>query len=230
MQVPPFSNQRSAQPTDSDSSRTTRAETAIPQAGNGSGREFWPVLLVHGWRGRLWHLEPLRRYLLAAGWATNRILALEFHDTFGSNLDHADEIALAVALLRERTGSRFVDIVAHSMGGLATRWYLGNDPTAPVRRVIYLATPHAGTWLAHAAGGPGAIEMRPGSEFLRQLQRLPSHATVRSFTIRTALETHVFPWRSALLPGATDHRVPFAMHAVMPMSLSVCRSIRRLLL
>jgi triacylglycerol esterase/lipase EstA (alpha/beta hydrolase family) len=46
-------------------------------------------------------------------------------------------------------------IVAHSMGGLATRaWLRAFSADARVHRVITLGTPHGGTWLGAGARLP----------------------------------------------------------------------------
>ena len=42
-----------------------------------------------------------------------------------------------------------VYLVAHSVGGLATRWYLLTHDPAPVRRAAFLGSPHRGTLAAH---------------------------------------------------------------------------------
>jgi triacylglycerol lipase len=206
-----------------DTVTSTLSSPRSVQAGRRSGPV--PVLLVHGWNGRPSEFHPLERHLLAHGWPRESIRILQFHDRWGSNIEHADEIAEAtVALGRNREDGR-VDIVAHSMGGLATRWFLAQGPApTPVRRAIFIATPHAGTWLAWAAWGAGGPEMRPGSEFLRRLNEagIPQH--VDTCTIRTRLETRVWPARHTILPGARDFCVSTTTH---PRLLRNRRVLRR---
>jgi triacylglycerol lipase len=150
-------------------------------------------------------------------------MCLDFADTWGSNVDHAAEIGAAVRRLRDRTGSPLVDIVAHSMGGLATRWFIAfSSQPAPVRSVIFIATPHRGTWTSLLAWGDSAAELRPDSDFLRTLRNRPFPDHIRTFTIRTRLETHVMPATSAMWPGSVDDRlVSFPPHAFLPRSRSV---------
>ena len=78
-----------------------------------------PVLLVPGWFDTERDLAALRIRLLSAGWPVESVVALTFVRPTGSNEEHAEEIAEAVRALRESTGAPKVDVVAHSMGGLA---------------------------------------------------------------------------------------------------------------
>jgi triacylglycerol lipase len=159
-------------------------------------------------------MTRLERFLLGSGWDRDFVHILEFRDVCGSNLEHADEIADAVDRLRSQTGTDRVDIVAHSMGGLATRWYMANGPApSPVRRAVFIGTPHGGTWLAWLAWGQGGREMRPGSAFLQSLDEVGIPEHVETFTIRTLLETRVWPARNAILDSADgDFSLRFATH------------------
>jgi triacylglycerol esterase/lipase EstA (alpha/beta hydrolase family) len=122
------------------------------------------------------------------------VRTMTFRDPTGSNVDHAEEIDSLVSELMTETGAAHVDIVAHSMGGLATRWYLNTHPDAPVRRVAFLATPHQGTLSAHVAWGDGRDEMLPESLFLEALN-------------------HVLPGESATLRGVVDYVVCCPTHS-----------------
>ena len=171
------------------------------------------VLLVPGWSDRKTVLRPLERHLLAAGWPRTHVRALGFRDRFGGNVEHAHEIADAVDALRADTRSEHVAVVAHSMGGLALRWYLTRlDGARRVRQAIFLATPHQGTWLAWLALGAGARDMRPGSVFLRELNAFALPDSVTATCVRTPLDFRVFPPASALLAGTAATVVRSSTH------------------
>lgn len=162
-----------------------------------------PVLLVPGWGDDAVSLVPLRRRFTAAGWPESRVSILSFRDPVGSNSAHAVEIDRAVRILRGLTGEPQVDVVAHSMGGLATRQFLldGEEATA-VRRVVFLGTPHRGTVVAVLSWGDGGREMVPGSVFLSRLNEEPAvPAGVRALAIRTPIDSRVIPASSAILRG-----------------------------
>ncbi len=139
-----------------------------------------PIILVHGWNGgeftwpspgQLQALEDrLHRdiYLFTyrTGIVANRYPPLEL---------------LEEKLDRFLSAYPTVDIVAHSMGGLLLRQYLSHHPENPVRRVVFLSTPHFGTNAAQILSGLASIsaegniqasEIRPGSDFLWQLNNL----------------------------------------------------------
>jgi triacylglycerol lipase len=185
-----------------------------------------PVLLVPGWSDRPRALGPLRAGLLRAGWPESHVRALGFRDRWGSNVEHASEIGTAAAALLDATGAARLDIVAHSMGGLAVREFLhAARASAPVRRVVFLGTPHRGTLVAWLAWGAGAPEMRPGSEFLGRLAAAPLPAGVETMTIRARLDLRVIPALSACLDRAPDTCVPWVTHRGLLRSSRVRRLV-----
>jgi triacylglycerol lipase len=189
-----------------------------------------PVLLVPGWFDTDRDLAALRIRLISAGWSSDYVESLSFHDPTGSNVDHAAEIAAAVEVLRARTGAPQVDLVAHSMGGLATRRYLLDVDAGRVRRVVFVGTPHRGTLTAYVAFGKARDEMIPGSPFLDSLNARPAVPEgVDAITIRTPMDTAILPGESATLEGYRDHQVCCPTHAGLLRDLEVFRLIRRFL-
>ena len=114
-----------------------------------------PVLLVHGVlvdANTSWHdphdQEGLAPYLSRKG---KRVFALTFAHRHGDNTLWAEQIAWAIARIREVTGVSEVDVVAHSKGTVAARtlvsgirhsWMTpyGKD----VRKLVLLGGPHLG--------------------------------------------------------------------------------------
>lgn len=187
-----------------------------------------PVLLVPGWLDSERDLAALRLRLVSAGWDADAVEALSFRDPTGSNLDHAHEIQAAASALLERTGASELDVVAHSMGGLATRAWLGMGGRA--RRVVFVASPHRGTYSAYLAWGEGSSEMRPGSTFLASLNAAePVPDGVQALTIRTPIDTHIVPGESATLGGVPDIQVCCPTHAGLLRDVEVFRIVRHFL-
>jgi triacylglycerol lipase len=171
------------------------------------------VLLVPGWSDGPRSLWLLERRLRRAGWPPDCVRRLGFRNRYGSNLDHAREIGAAIAEFRRGTVVPVVDVVAHSMGGLAVREHLRqHGEHAGIRRVAFLGTPHAGTIVARLAWGGGASEMLPGSEFLLRLGEAGLPRSVRALTIRARYDLRVLPSPHGVLPASPDVVIPWTTH------------------
>lgn len=193
---------------------TTAPSTATSPVPPTPGPGDVPVVLVPGWLDTGRDLAAMRIRLLGAGWPPGYVETITFAEPTGSNREHAEELARAIDDLLGATGADSVDIVAHSMGGLATRWYLRTQNGAPVRRVVFIGSPHRGTLSAHLAWGGGREEMMPGSPFLDALNAAkPVPDGVEAITIRTVVDTHVVPGESASLPGIPDYELCCPTHA-----------------
>ncbi|MEX1181913.1 MAG: alpha/beta fold hydrolase [Gemmatimonadota bacterium] len=173
------------------------------------------VLLVPGWSDTALRLRACSDYLVQSGWSAGHVRRLDFRDRFGSNVGHAEEVADAVAALSAATGQPRVAVVAHSMGGLALRRCLIDTNGSAVHTAVFVGTPHMGTLVAWAAWGRGGAEMRPGSEFLRDLNARSLPPTVRAVCLRTPIDTRVIPGSSAWLEGTECMTVRLPPHSRM---------------
>ena len=182
--------------------------------GSGPTAVDWiPVLLVPGWSDGPATMEPLEALLEEAGWPAAWVERIEFRDPVGSNVEHARELSEALDRLRKETGAERVDLVAHSMGGLAARYLLVNGGADAIRRVVFVATPHRGTLTAYLAWGEGGKEMHPGSMFLMDLQAFRSVPSgIEALTVRTKVDFHVLPPESATLVGVPDVEICCPTH------------------
>ena len=168
------------------------------------------VVLVHGFvcnRG-LWN--PWMHRLRDAGVPYT---AINLEPVFGSIERYAALVDQAVQRVTTATGVVPV-VVAHSMGGLAVRAWL-RDPThaARVHSVVTIATPHAGTALAHLAFSKNTRQMRPGGPWLQALQRVEAESPRPPFTCYFShCDNIVFPASHAMLAGATNQHVPGVAH------------------
>lgn len=154
-----------------------------------------PVILVPGWLGRSRDMMALKERLVRDGWPEDRVFPIEFDDPVGSSFDHAVELAAIIRDALRETGASSVDIIAHSMGGLAV-WALLQEQgdELPIDRTVFMGTPFLGTVTAYLAWGDGGPEMIPGSPFLRNLAEggWPQR-WARTLAIRTPLDLTVIP-------------------------------------
>jgi len=172
------------------------------------------VLLVHGFvcNRALWN--PWMRRLRERGVP---FVAVDLEPPFASIDRYGDVLQRAARRLRTATGRAPV-VVAHSMGGLAVRAWLAGEPDAgaAVHRVVTIATPHAGTWLARFAVTTNGLEMRPGSAWLESLRaRERERAHERFVCYWGHCDNIVFPISSATLAGAECRHLEATAHVQM---------------
>ena len=158
------------------------------------------VLFVHGYLCN----RAVWRPLLASGTLADcNIATVDLEPLFGPIDRYAAVVHAAVERLRAATGAVRVVIVAHSMGGLATRVYLRDYGDAAVARVITLAAPHHGTIFGSMGAGANAKQMAVGSDFLQGLGQAMTAALAAKFVcIATRDDNLIVPRTSPLLPGA----------------------------
>lgn len=154
-----------------------------------------PVVLVHGlasnaatWaeytkQGGYLAMIGLRGFAVGDGQAEGEMFTgdpsqpLKQTKTIAQN---AEELARYIAGVKRATGAQTVDLIAHSMGGLISRYYIdrlmGNRDVA---QLIMLGSPHGGTNCANLPASlgfylPATLELRPAylaEVFNRQITR-----------------------------------------------------------
>lgn len=164
-----------------------------------------PVLLVHGYGDGActpWW-RTLERRFRDAGYADDRVRTLGFGlpgTTLCSPRRYAGRVGRAVERLRDEHGSR-VDVVAHSMGGLAARWYVEHaGGAANVDDLVTLGTPHQGSRLAYTQFTPGGVAMRPTSRLLADLNGSTPPRSVTYTALWSAADEVISPRANATLP------------------------------
>jgi triacylglycerol lipase len=169
-----------------------------------------PVLLIHGYGCNSGYWHPMSKALAKAR-ITHYAVDLEpvLHDIDG----YVPLIYRAVETLCAETGHDKIVIVAHSMGGLATRAYLRDHGCERIAKAITLGTPHRGTGLANFGAGPSSRQMRwtgnaktgTPSEWLCRLAESENDAVRALFvSIYSHHDNIVSPQTSSRLAGATN--------------------------
>ena len=169
-----------------------------------------PVVLLHGIFSSGDDMERLARHL--------RSQAREvFQPTLTPNGGHApiEDLARQFAdFVVQKIGTRRFDLTGFSMGGLIARYFLQRlGGVEKVGRFITMATPHHGTHMARLGNLPGWVQMRPGSEFLRDLASDADTLRGVNFTsLYTPLDAVIVPARSSEMPQARNVRIWAALH------------------
>ncbi len=195
-----------------------------------------PVVLVHGYGSIKSHWLTLQVALRRIG--VTDVTAINYNPWRGDIRTIAQQLVDHVDDIRARTGATKVNLVGHSMGGLVIRYavdVLGLHDR--VDRAITIASPHGGSAFALLAGlVPGrrqltrsAAQMRPGSRFLRELDRAARENTASAvrWTALYSTGDFIVAGRSAKLrtPDAANVRVDADGHVAVLMSPTVVRTV-----
>lgn len=177
------------------------------------GADEPPVLVVPGFLGPSILLRPLSIFLRLHD---RHVKVLRTFPAFDGVVGHAERIAQAVERLKAKTGASRVDLVAHSMGGLAGRYYLLKmGGVANVRRFITVATPHMGTnWASLFVMTQSVKDMKPGNPLLEELAGAEKIRGVRCINIRAGWDQIVWPREHGRWGDdhAHEHELPWAEH------------------
>ncbi|KES03825.1 lipase [Streptomyces toyocaensis] len=192
-----------------------------------------PVVLLHGFIDNRSVFVLLRRSLSQHG--RHQIESLNYSPLTCDIRIAAELLGRHIEQVCERTGSRQVDVVGHSLGGLIARYYvqrLGGDTR--VRTLVTLGTPHSGTRVAPLANAhPIVRQMRPGSPVIEELA-LPSPGCRTHFVAFWSDLDHIMdPLESACVEHpdltAMNVRVSGVGHLALPVHPAVATGIREAL-
>ena len=118
--------------------------------------------------------------------------------------------------LRQQHGYSEFDAVGHSLGGLVLRRFLAVYPEGPsIKRIVTIGTPHGGTELWRFAPTISGRQLRPGGEFLKDLDEAGFPAGVEAAAISSDFDQIVVPNALARweVPAAANFTVSNSGHA-----------------
>ena len=144
-----------------------------------------PILFVHGVVHNSSAFIPLKRRMTDESW--KNIFSFNYSTSHGSLTKMVDILARKVDEVVERTGSPQIDIVAHSLGGIISRYYMCvGSGRGRVHHLVTIGTPHQGTPMSFLLrmglfGGLNS-DLRSGSYVIRHLNEtaLPRGARLTS--------------------------------------------------
>jgi triacylglycerol esterase/lipase EstA (alpha/beta hydrolase family) len=172
--------------------------------------EGLPVLLIHGYGCNSGYWHSMSKALMKARITHH---AVDLEPVIGGIDEYVPMIHRAIEALCTETGHDKVVIVAHSMGGLASRAYLRDHGTQRIAKLITLGTPHHGTGLAHFGVGLNTHQMRwtateqegVASDWLIALKAAENAAVYRLIvSIYSHHDNIISPQTSSHLSGAKN--------------------------
>ena len=174
-----------------------------------------PILLIHGIDDTAEIFCSLKAYLSDRGWHDVHTLDLQ-----PNNGDIG--LDLLAAQVQEYVDQNLsaapqIDVVGFSMGGIVGRYYLQRlGGIQRVRRFVTLSSPHNGTWTGYLRANPGAKQMRPNSDFLKDLNETVDELKQIEFTsVWTPFDLMIVPPSSSQLPVGNMVQLPVLAHPFM---------------
>ncbi|KNB50538.1 esterase/lipase family protein [Streptomyces caatingaensis] len=204
--------------------------TAVPAGGVAAAPAPDPVVLVHGRNAGPGVWNTMTDRLAAAGYPRDRLFAWSYDTAASTNETLAARLSDHVDTVLARTGASRVDLVAHSLGSLPTRWYVKfGDGGRKVAHWASLAGPNHGTGVARlcALWDQGCRDMTPGSYVLTRLNEgSETPAPVAYATWWSSCDEQVDPVSSPRLAGAVNTETGCLRHNDLLSDPVVARQVR----
>ncbi|MCP3797882.1 lipase [Allokutzneria sp. A3M-2-11 16] len=193
---------------------------AAPAVASAPATGKTPVVFVHGFSGgsSILFKEMIDKFK-AAGWGDRELVRWDY-DWKQSNFTTADQLKAKVAQVLRDTGAAKVDIVAHSMGSLSTRYYVkALGGTAKTKRWLSIGGVNQGADVARLCPGflfDSCADMKPGSRMLKALNdSSPAPAPTKYQTLSSSCDL-MAPESKVKIPGVPNVDVGCYEHIYMP--------------
>jgi triacylglycerol lipase len=186
-----------------------------------------PILFVHGYSesASLWNTMIGR--FEKDGYPKSYLSAYSYNTSQSNKID-AEEVKSRVETLLKNTGAAKVDIIAHSMGSLNSRWYikfLGGE--SKVDDWVSLGGPNHGTETANFCFSTSCVEMRVGSTFLSELNAGDETPGIVNYgTWWSPCDEIINPDSSVALSGATNTKTACISHTALTTDETVYSQVR----
>ncbi|MGN6556773.1 MAG: esterase/lipase family protein, partial [Solirubrobacterales bacterium] len=188
-----------------------------------------PILFVHGWSGSASNWSTMISRFEKDGYPKSYLMAYSYNTSQSNKIDAETEVKSHVEQLLKNTGASKVDIIAHSMGSLNTRWYIKFDGgESKVDDWVSLGGPNHGTEAANACSFQVSCqEMQIGSKFLSELNAGDeTPGTVNYGTWWSPCDEFINPDESVILSGATNTKTACIGHLSLLTDETVYKQVR----
>jgi len=188
-----------------------------------------PILFVHGWSESSSVWKTMIANFEKDGYAKSELSAYSYNTSTSNKTLAETEVKSLVEALKKATGAAKVDIIAHSMGSLNTRWYIKfvSGGEANVDDWVSLGGPNHGTEFANFCFSTACVEMRVGSKFLGELNAGDeTPGTVNYGTWWSPCDEIINPDSSVALSGATNTETACISHSALMTDATVYKQVR----
>ncbi len=188
-----------------------------------------PIVLVHGFWDTSSVFDKMAVYLKGKGYEVHHSLNLVPNNGKIGLEQLAKQLKDYIEVHIGAKGN-FI-LIGFSMGGLVARYYL--QRLGGIQRsggFITIASPHHGTYTAYVFNRIGAIQMRPDSEFLKDLNSDATILEKNGFaSIWAKYDTTIVPNVSSRMSFGKEYVLPFGIHPLLPYSNKVLNILEKAL-
>jgi triacylglycerol lipase len=196
--------------------------------GPASASALDPILFVHGYSesSSLWKTMISR--FEKDGYPKSYLSAYSYNTSQSNKTDAEQYVKVEVEKLLKTTKASKVDIIAHSMGSLNTRWYIKFlEGESKVDDWVSLGGPNHGTETANFCFSTSCVEMRVGSTFLKELNEGDETPGIVNYgTWWSPCDEIINPDSSVALTGATNTETACISHTALTTNETVYTQVR----
>ncbi len=122
-------------------------------------------------------------------------------------------------------------LIGFSMGGIVSRYYLQElEGIKRVDKFITISTPHHGSYMAYLYFGKGARQLRPNSNFLKELESKEILLKqIKNYSLRTPFDLMIIPSSSSIWNLAINKKYFSLFHAYMLFNPNVIKDLYKLI-
>lgn len=170
-----------------------------------------PIILIHGYKSASSSWTYHRKRLEEAGF--KNIFTINLGSVANTIQEYAQIVNDKVIEIAKNVGNKAIAVIGHSMGGLVASWWATSvAPENMVSDVITLGTPFKGTKWAKYGSGECAVQMIPGSNFLKELnEKIVNSSKTRFYCLSSNADPVILPNDSAL-PVMEKQKGKFKTH------------------
>jgi triacylglycerol lipase len=187
-----------------------------------------PILFVHGYTESASVWNTMVANFEKDGYPKSYLSAYSYNTSQSNVVDAEKEVKPRVEALLKNTGATKVDIIAHSMGSLNSRYYIKNlGGESKVDDWVSLGGPNHGTEFANWCFSTSCVEMRVGSKFLADLNagdETPGAVTYGTWW--SPCDEIINPDSSVALSGATNTKTACISHTALMSDSTVYGQVR----
>jgi triacylglycerol lipase len=183
-----------------------------------------PVLLIPGLNDTARIFRTMSTQLQNQGWEVHIVEVFPSNGKLG-----IDKLALQVDnyVKSHFDSTQAIDLVGLSMGGIIGRYYIQKmGGIQLIKRYVSLASPHQGTMVAYLSQTPAAIQMRPNSALLKELNQDSRWLEQLDVTsIWTPWDLMIVPASSSRLPKVQELVLHVSFHGLVARNRAVIDAV-----